>query len=699
MKVYDAKDIRNVAVIGHGAVGKTSLCSTLLFAAGAVNRLGKVNDGTTVTDFDPDEIERKISISTALAHLEWKKVKVNLIDTPGYGVFVADAKAGLRVADAALCLVCGVAGVEVQTERTWSWADELGVPRLVMINKLDRERASFDRALESIGNRFGRAAVPVMLPIGVEKDFRGVIDLLSMKAHVYQKDESGKFQTADVPADMANDAKAARAKLVEMIAEQDDALMEKFFEQGDLANEEVIAGLRRAVVERKLFPVLCGASLLNVGTTQVLDALVEYAPPATRLATVEGTTKDGADASRPATNEGDLSAFVFKTVADPFAGRITLFRVYSGILKADNTYWNANREMAERFGPVFLLQGKTQVTVPEIHAGDLGAVAKLKETTTGETLTAKESPITYKAVEFPRPAISFAVEPKSKQDDEKITTALRKLAEEDPTIHIGRDPRTNEFLVSGTGQLHVEVTLAKMKKRFGVEAILHPPKVPYLETIRGKAEVQGRHKKQTGGRGQFGDCWIRMEPLPRGSDFQFTSEVFGGAIPRNFIPAIEKGIQEQRQKGVLAGYPVVDFKAVVYDGSYHTVDSSEMAFKLAAIKAFKAAVLECKPCLLEPIMTVEITVPDEFTGDIMGDLSSRRGRVQGTDGRGGQSVVKAQVPMAEMLTYASTLKSMTQDRGSFDMQFDHYSEVPSHIAEKIIADAKAARGEEVEEES
>ena len=687
MKVYDAKDIRNAAVIGHGDVGKTSLVSALLFTAGAVNRLGKITDGTTTTDFDPDEIERQISISTAIAHLEWKKSKLNLIDTPGYGVFVADARAGLRVSDVAVSMVCGVAGVEVQTEKTWGWANELALPRIVVVNKLDRERGSFERALESINARFGRGAVPIALPIGTEKDFRGVVDLIQMKAHVYATDESGKFETGDVPADLKEGADTARSALMEMVAEQDDALMEKFFENGELSTEELTQGLKKAVGSRELFPVLPAAISANIGTTQILEAIHSLAPTADARAEISGKDDKGEEITRPTDNDAPVSAFIFKTIADPFAGRISLFRVYSGVLKGDTTVYNATREENERMGQIFALQGKHQDPMDEIRAGDLGAVAKLKVTVTGDTLGVKDAPIVYPAVQFPHPAISFAIETKSKGDDDKVASALRKLAEEDPTLKLGRDKQTNEMLVSGTGQLHVEVTLAKMKNRYGVEAILHPPKVPYLETIRGKAEVQGRHKKQTGGRGQFGDCWVRFEPLPRGADFEFASEIFGGSIPRNFIPAIEKGLQEKRQTGLLAGYPMVDFKATVYDGSFHSVDSSEMAFKMAAIKAFKAGIPNCKPVLLEPIMKVQITTPDEFMGDLMGDLSGRRGRVQGTEADGGKTIINAEVPMAEMLTYASTLKSLTQDRASFEMEFEHYADVPPHISEKIIAEA------------
>ncbi len=696
MPLYDAKQIRNVAVVGHGDAGKTTVVSALLYAGGSNNRLGNVNDGTAVTDFDPDEIERQITISTSIAHVNRKKDKLNLIDTPGYGVFVADARAGLRVADCALFVVCGVSGVEVQTERTLTWADELQLPRILVVNKLDRERASFDRALESITETFGRGAVPIMLPFGSEKDFCGLLDLVLGKLYRYAGDGSNGFETEEVPTEMQETVAAARSKLVELVAEQDDALMEQYFEQGDLTDQQVTDGLRKAVLTRGVIPVLPFAAARNIGSAQLLDVLTRLAPTVDRISQVAGSIPDSGEATRDILTGGP-SAFVFKTIADPYAGRISLFRVMTGTLKSDANMYNAAREKGERYGSLFFLQGKEQENVPEIPAGDLGGVAKLKETKTGDTLSEKSDPIVYPPIAFPNPSISFAIEPKSKQDEEKISIALRRLTEEDPTLSIGRDPQTNELLVSGTGQLHVEVTLAKAKKRYGVEALLRPPKVPYLETIRGKAEVQGKHKKQTGGHGQYGDCWIRMEPLPRGGDFVFASEIFGGSIPRNFIPAIEKGIQEQRKKGVLAGCPVVDFKVTVFDGSYHTVDSSEMAFKMAASKAFKKAVMECKPALLEPIMKVSISTPDDFVGDLMGDLSSRRGRVQGTIPKNGRTSITAEVPMAEMLTYASTLKSLTQDRANFEMEQIGYSEVPAHITEKIIAEAKAARGEEAED--
>ena len=697
MKVYETADIRNVALIGHGDAGKTSLVSAMLFVAGAVNRLGRVEDGTTVTDYDEEEVERKISLQTALAHLEWKNRKVNLLDTPGYAAFVADAKAALAVADAALLLVEGVAGVQVVTERVFAYAQEYAVPRLFVITKLDRERASFERAMESIQARFDRRAVPMQIPIGSEADFTGVVDLLAMKAHRFAKDGSGTVTVEDVPADVLDAAREARGKLVEMIAETDDALMEAFFEAGDLPDDALVPGLHRAFLQRKIFPVLLTAATRLVGVRSLLDAIVELVPSPDERGEATGTAPDASEARRAVSPAAPVSAFVFKTVADPYAGRLSLFRVCSGTLRGDTAIVNASRGVPERLGAVALMQGKQVLPMPELRAGDIGVVAKLKETRTGDTLSDPNQQIRYAEISFPEPAISFALEPKSKGDEEKISTALARLMEEDPVLKVGRDPQTHEMLVSGNGQVHVEVAIAKMRKKFGVEAILKQPKVPYLETIKRKVgPVQGRHKKQTGGRGQFGDCWIEMEPLPRGAGFEFVDKIFGGSIPQNFRPAVEKGIQEARQRGWLAGCPVVDFRVTLTDGSYHTVDSSEMAFKIAGSLAFKAAMEGARPTILEPIYAVEITAPEEFMGDIMGDLSSRRGRPQGMEAQGSSQVIKALVPLAEMLTYASTLKSITSDRGTYHMEFDHYEEAPAHIQEKIVAEAARHRQEEAE---
>jgi elongation factor G len=698
MKVYDTSDIRNVALIGHGDVGKTSLASALLFVAGAVTRLGKVEDGTTVTDFDDEEIERKISLQTAIAHLEWRGTKINLIDTPGYAAFVADAKAGLSVADAAFLLVEAVAGVQVLTERVFKYCQEYRVPRVFVLNKLDRERASFDRTMESIAERFDRRAVPIQIPLGEEQAFEGVVDLVALKAHRYATDGSGARTEEEIPAAILDRAKEHRAKLVEMVAESDDALMEEYFEKGDLPQEKMVAGLHRAFLERKIFPVMLASAARAVGIREILDAAVDLMPSPAEMPAREGVDpSNGSEISRAADPAAPASVFVFKTVADPYAGRVSLFRVISGTLRGDTSVQNVGQGAAERLGTVNLLQGKQLLPIGEIRAGDLGAVAKLKETKTSDTLADPSNPIRFPAIAFPAPAISFAIEPKSKGDEDKISTALHRLTEEDPVLRVGRDERTHELLVSGNGQVHVEVAIAKMKKKFGVEAILKQPKVPYLETIRKKVgAVQGRHKKQTGGRGQFGDCWIELEPLARGSGFEFVDKIFGGSIPQNFRPAVEKGIVEAAQRGWLAGCPVVDFRVTLTDGSYHSVDSSEMAFKIAGSLAFKAAMEQARATILEPIYAVEITAPEECMGDIMGDLSSRRGKPQGMETQGHYQVIKAQVPLAEMLTYASTLKSITSDRGTCHMEFDHYDEVPAQIQEKIVAEAARHKQEEAE---
>ncbi len=698
MKVYDAPNIRNVAVVGHGGCGKTSLVSALLFDAGAVNRIGRVDEGTTVTDFDPDEIERKISLLAALAFAEWKKTKVNLIDAPGYANFLSEARAALRVAEAALVVVDAVAGIEVQTQKVWGYAEEGGLARLIVVNRMDRDNASFERALEGIQRSFGRSAVPIAIPVGEGKALKGVVDLVAEKAHLYADDASGKFQTGEIPAAQQETAKAWREKLVEMVAESNEELMEEFFEKGTLSQEQLAKGLRTAVGAGRVFPVLPASSLLNVGVHPILDALVDLLPSPADRGEVEGVDAANAPVTRKPAADAPPSAFVWKTLVDPHAGRISLFRVYSGTLKSDSAIHNATRDVAERFGSLLLLQGKAQTQVPEVQAGDIGAVAKLKETQTGDTLADKAHPITYPKVVFPEPATTFAIEPKTRGDDDKISTALQRLLEEDPVLRVSRDAQTHEMLLSGMGQLHIEVVVGRLRKRYKVEVNLKKPKIPYRETIKGSAEGHGRHKKQTGGHGQFGDCKIRMKPLGRGEDFKFVDDIFGGSIPRNFIPAVEKGIQDARLKGVIAGFPMVDFQVELFDGSYHDVDSSEMSFKIAGSLAFKDAVPKCRPTILEPVMSVEIAVPDEYAGAVMGDLSSRRGRPQGMEPKGSLQVIKAEVPLAEMLSYDAELTSMTGGRGSYHMEMDHYDEVPGHLQEKVIAAAKAERGDVKEEE-
>ena len=694
MKVFESENIRNIAFVGHGDSGKTSLASALLYSAGAVNRLGSVEEGNTVTDFDEDETERKITISTALANFEWKGNKVNVLDTPGYRTFILDAKASIVGAETAVVVVDAVAGVEVQTELAWSFAEEFKLPRAVVLNKLDRDRASFGRSLESLHNAFGRAVIPVQLPIGEEKDFRGIVDLVRNKAYVYDKGAGGSFKEETIPDELQSEVGRRREELIEMVAENDDELMEKFFENETLSDEEMLSGLRKAFQAQAIFPIFCVASTSNIGVKQLLDWILELFPNPLERGPVPLIDLESREEKEfRIQEEGPTAAFVFKTLADPFAGRINLIKVLSGTLKSDSSLRNFSSNGDERLGTLQVMQGKAHEAIPEAHAGDICAVLKLKETNTGDTLAERSFKGIFKKVEFPEPAISFAIEPKTRGDEDKMSNAISRMLEEDPSLRFRRDPQTREFLLSGSGQLHVEVAVGKLKKKFGVEVVLKTPKVPYRETITGKAQVQGKHKKQTGGHGQYGDCKIKMESLSRGEGFEFVNEIFGGAIPRNYIPAVEKGIVEAAEKGFLAGYPVVDFKVVLYDGSYHDVDSSDMAFKIAGSLAFKKAMQEAKPVLLEPIMNVEVYTPEENAGDLMGDLNGRRGRILGMDVKGSTQVISAQVPLAEMLNYAPTLTSLTGGRGSFHMGHCRYEIVPAPLAERIIAEAQRQKEE------
>jgi len=697
MKVYDAASIRNIAVVGHGGCGKTQLVSTMLFVAGAVNRLGKVDDGTTVTDFDDEEIARKHTLASSLAHAEWQKAKVNIIDTPGFANFLADARAALRVCEGALVVVDAVAGVEVQTEKFWAEAAALQLPRLVVVSRLERDRASLERTLDALHRDCGREIVPIQLPIGHERAFHGVVDLVRMRALTFATDDSGRMTEGDIPAEMADAATVAREQLLEMVAETDEQLMEAFFAEGTLTQEQLVAGLHQATKNAKLFPLVCTSGLHAIGLQPLLDAIVDFIPsPAERDFPALDT--DGREITVTAVDTAPYSALVWKTIADPFAGRITMLRVVTGTLKSDTTVTNLTTESSERLGHLLALQGKAQTHVSELKAGDLGAVAKLKDTHTNDALADKATKVRFVPMTFPEPVLAYAIEPKSRGDEDKISTAMQRLREEDPSISYARDPQTHELLLSGQGQLHIEVTVAKLKRRFGVEVNLKPPRIPYRETISVPTEAHGRHKKQTGGHGQFGDCKIKVEPLPRGSDFQFVDDIFGGSIPRQFVPAVEKGIQEARVRGYLAGYPMVDFKATVFDGSYHAVDSNELSFKMAGVLAFKDAMTRARPTILEPIMQVEVYTPSDFAGDLMGDLNSRRGRIAGMDTRGAMTVIRAQVPMAEMLTYEQHLTSATGGRGSYHMEYSHYEEVPHQFQAKIIAAARAERGQEVAEE-
>ena len=707
MKAYGTSFIRNVGIAGHGDTGKTQLVSSLLFTAGMTNRLGKVAEGTTVTDWDEEEIARKISINTGLAYAEWapagqsEKTKINFLDTPGYSTFLNETRASLIAADAALILVDALAGVQVVTEKVWDYATEYDLPRAFCINWMDRELSSFDRALESVRGVFGRNVVPVALPIGAEKTFRGVVDLIAMQAHVYAPDGDGKSKIEEIPADLADAAKAAHEALVEMVAEGDDALMEEFFEKGTLPVEDLKKGLRGAFHSKKIYPVVLSSAARNIGSASILDFLVDAFPDPAVRGTVRGRTEPGGkgnEVERKIADAEPLSIFVYKTLADPFAGRINYFKVMSGVLKNDATLQNFTRNTSERLQHVQVMQGKTAAAVSELHSGDLGAIAKLKDTLTGDTLGDKAAPIHYPLPHVPEPSITFAVEPKTRADEDRIGPAIHKILEEDFSLRFSRDPQTKEFLLSGSGQQHIEVVVAKLHKRYHVDLTLKPPKVPYRETIRGKADAEGKHKKQTGGHGQFGVCRIRMEPLPRGTGVEFVDDIFGGAIPKNWIPSVEKGLRASAERGYLAGFPVVDFRATVYDGKYHDVDSSDMAFKIAGSLAFKEGMKQAKPALLEPVMTVEVYAPDQYSGDIMGDLSSRRGRISGSESRGQNVVIKAQVPFAEMLSYATDLTSMTQGRASYSMEHSHYDYLPNELAEKVIATHKAAHGEALVEE-
>jgi elongation factor G len=707
MKSYLTKDIRNVGIVGHGGTGKTQLVSSLLYAAGMTQRWGKVTEGNTTTDWDEEEVARKISIQTGLAYAEWpctlcggSSVKINFIDLPGYSTFITEAKASLIAADSALICVDAHVGAQVTTEKVWDYCTEYDIPRAFVLTWMDRELSSFERSMESLQEVFGRNVVALQLPIGTERGFRGVIDLVGMKAHIYKPDGDGKPSIEEIPAALADEAKEAHEKLVEMIAEGDDDLMEEFFREGTIPIEDLIPGVRKAIVAEKIFPVLMVSALHNVGTASLLTFIADVLPHPDEHSQV-GFKEAGGKGDRIERKYEDnqpLSIFVFKTLADPFAGRINYFKVKSGVLKNDATLLNYNRSLPERLQHTQVVQGKQFTEIPELHAGDIGAIAKLKETTTGETLGDKGSAIFYSPAQLPEPSITFAVEPKTRADEDKIGVSINKILEEDSALRFSRDPQTKEFLLAGSGQQHIEVVVAKLQKRYHVAMTLKPPKVPYRETIRGKADAEGKHKKQSGGHGQFGVCRIKMEPVERGKGIEFVDDIFGGSIPKNWIPSVERGIREAAARGYLAGFPVVDFRAILYDGKYHDVDSSDIAFKIAGSLAFKEAMKQARPALLEPVMQVEVYAPDQYSGDLMGDLSGRRGRIAGSETRGHNVIIKAQVPLAEMLTYANDLISKTQGRASYSMEFSHYDYVPNELADKVIAAHKAAHGEQLVEE-
>ena len=670
MKEYSIDRIRNVALASHQGTGKTSLVEAMLFDAGVTTRLGKVEEGNTVSDWDPDEVKHHVSINTSLAPVEWKGYKINLIDTPGYADFVGEVKEGLRVADAALLLVSAVDGLQVGTELAWQFSDEHKLARLVLINKMERENADFGRVVQELRERYGTKLAPLQVPLGKEHEFHGIVDILNNKAYTYK---DGKRSEIPVPADVRDDVEQYRQQLVETVCEADDGLMEKYLGDEEISDDELTQALRPAVASGGIIPVLCGSATENIGIDSLLDALVQYVPSPVEAG---------------ATPNGQLAALVFKTIADPYVGKLTYFRVYSGSLRNDSHIYNATRSHDEHIGPVLVVRGKQQENVAQIGAGDIGAVAKLHDTRTGDTLTTKDKPMMLEPITFPAPSFSASVVAKTKQDLDKLGQALQRICEEDPTLQVQRDPETGETLLSGIGESHLQITVERLKRKFGVDIELGDPKVPYRETITGSTKAEGRHKKQTGGRGQFGDVWVEFEPTANG-DFEFVNKIVGGAVPKQYIPAVEKGIQEAMQHGPLAGYPVVHVRATLYDGKYHDVDSSEMAFKIAGSLAFKEGVMKANPVLLEPIMNVEVVVPDNYMGDVIGDLNSRRARVLGMEPVGaGRQRVQAQAPLAEMTHYATALRSITQGRGMFSMTLLDYEQMPPHEAQKVIEEHK-----------
>jgi elongation factor G len=687
--------IRNVALIGHRGTGKTSLNEAILFEAGVVNRLGRVEDGSTVSDSEPDEQEREMSIGASVASFEHAGRKINLIDTPGESSFIADTLATLRVVDAAVVVVNAVMGVEVHTERLWGSADEEGLARLVFVNMLDRERADFFRALDSLKEAFGQHVVATEIPIGTEHEVRGVVDLIDMKAFEYEGDGRDSAKEIPVPEELATQAEEYREKLMDEVAENSDELMERYLEGEEISHEEIVTALKQGVTGGRLFPVTCGVATKNLGTNRLLEALVEDLPSPAMRGAVVARGRDGEELEIEPDPDGDPVAYVFKTLADPYAGRINLLRVYSGVLKSDSQATNVTRRAKERIGQLSAPHGKEMEPINELGPGDIGALAKLKETRAGDVLATKDAGISFPPLDLPAPVMAFAYEAKTKGDEEKAAAAVRRLEEEDPTLDVHRDPQTGEQIIAGLTQVHVEVITDRMKRRFGAEINLKPPQVPYIETIRKSAKAHGRYKKQTGGRGQFGDCQIEISPAESGTGFEFENKIKGGVIPTGFIPAVEKGIEEAMAGGVLAGYPVKDVHVRLFDGQHHSVDSSEMAFKIAGSMAFKQAAAEADPVLLEPIMQMAISVPEEAVGDVIGDLNSRRGRPLGMEPKGSATEVMAEVPMAEVLDYAPDLRAITGGRGDYTMEFERYEEIPGHLSQKVIDEARQREEDKV----
>ena len=694
MATVELDKLRNIGILGQGGSGKTSLAEAMLFAAGVTQRLGRVQDGTSVFDHEPEEIKHHVSIATAFHSLTWKKHSFYVADTPGYAAFLADSINCLRGFGGAVLVLNPSVGLRVESERLWAKANEYRIARLLFINKMDHEQANVEERTDSILEGLEAKGLYLQIPIGVEAEFKGVVDLLSLKAYCYEGD-TGKFAESAMPADLKTAADEMRQKLVEAVSEIDDELLEKYLDGKELSTEELKGAIRNGTREGKLYPILYGSSTRQIGIPQFLDAVMDYLPAPMEEGEMEGKNPITGESEKRRQDPGaPFSAYVFKTIVDPFAGKLSVMRVISGKLAADGVAYDPNKQVKERIGHLFRLEGKKQEAVREACAGEIVATAKLKDVTTGDTLCDEKAPIQYPGVEHFSPVISFALEPKSKTDEEKLPQGLQRIREEDPTIDLHRDEETRDFILSGMGQQHIEIIVEKLKRKYGAEVVLKAPKVPYKETIRGSASAQGKLKKQSGGRGQYGDTWLKIEPLPHGKGFEFVDEIVGGAIPRNYIPAVEKGIREAMVGGVIAGYPMVDVRVTLYDGSYHDVDSSDMAFKIAGSMGFKNAVEKAKPVLLEPIMNMAVTVPDECMGDVIGDLNSRRGKVVGMDTKGHSQVIKSKVPMSEVLKYAPDLRSITSGRGEFHLEFSHYEELPPHLSEKVIKEAKARLAEQ-----
>jgi len=678
--------IRNVVLLSHQGAGKTSLVESMLFSSGAIQRVGTVADGTTTSDYDPLEVERHMGINLSLLPIQWQGMKLNLIDTPGYADFIGEVRSGLRVTDGAIIVVCAASGVEVGTEQMWSDAEKVNLPRLIFVNKIDRDNADFFSALKGIQAKLSPKCLPLQLPIGSQKDFQGVIDLVTMKAYI-----GADSQGAEVPSSLREQAEASREKLVEAAVEIEDDLINKYLEGEHIENDEIVTAIKKSTIAGKLVPVFVGSALQGIGTQQILNSICSYLPsPEEKVAIVTKNVSTGNREGSQHDSESSLSALVFKTTADPYVGKLSYFRVYSGVISGNSQVWNANKNSMERIGQLFTMLGKNQQSMPQVTAGDIGAVARLNLTTTGDTLCTREQSMILPGIEFPKANFSMSIQPQTKTDLDKMSTVLPRICEEDPSLQTRREADTNEFIISGVGDNHLEIAREKIRRKFGVEVKLDLPKIPYKETITMSTKAEYKHKKQTGGHGQYGHVFLELEPLPKGGGFEFTEKIFGGAIPQNYIPSVEKGVNEAKQEGVLAGYPVVDVKVSLYDGSFHAVDSSDIAFKIAGAQAFKKGLSQGQPVLLEPIMNLKVTVPETYTGDITSDLNTKRGRMLGMNPGNGINIIEAQAPYAELLRYALNLRSLTQGRGSFVMEFDHYEEVPAHISQKIITDKKKA---------